>query len=264
MDHIGNIFEMMRQWDRFNHAWDNAREQLNHFHAPPDCPLYEQFMFAIFAVPDLMQKLELVLRIHRVRVNAIDLLCFMDTLYESMREMSADATYNKIYLASIVLAKFRNEDIALKGTEKFANLLDFLQRIALHPTPTEMFQSRRWNKLKKTGKLATEISKSAAVMDFNVNFNQIRAKAIKFGSAVEPQNKRYVKPVLSKEEKQQRIQAEIGSAVDTKALQNTLQSALAHKFGAKKSSQADNDADDAADVADDDGDEEKKMADDDG
>ena len=82
-----------------------------------------------------------------------------------------------------------------------------------------------------------EINRSAAVMS-DLDFNQIRQKAIQFGSAIEPQNARVVLPALSKEQKRARIQAEIGSAVDTKALQNTLQSALAHKFGAKKTSKA--------------------------
>ena len=164
----------------------------------------------------------------------MELLYFMDTFYDSMQEMSVHDASSKIFLCSMILSKFRNEDIELKGTEKFKNLAHFLEHITLHPTPIEMHQAKRWDKLKKEGTLTAEIDRPQKSMSMgisNADFNSIRAKAIEFGSAVDPQMARNVKPQMDAAAKREQIKREIGGAVDTKALQSTLAKALQHRLG---------------------------------
>ena len=163
----------------------------------------------------------------------MELLYFMDTLTDSMQELSVHDVYSQIFLCSMLLAKFRNEDIELKGSEKFKNLIHFLEHITLHPTPTELFQAKRWDKMKAAGTLSAEIDKrrvaAATAMMSGSTFNAIRAKAIEFGSATDPQMAR--KPQMDAAAKRAQIERDIGGGVDTEALQNTLQHALQRRLG---------------------------------
>ena len=114
-----------------------------------------------------------------------------------------------------------------------------MQKISVQPTAKECFQSKRWNTLKKKGKLVDELNKPHMMMN-NFDFNQIRAKAIKFGSAIDPQNARKEHTKVDEKTKREQIKKEVGK-IDTKMLQNKLQNALKHKLTQNQNDQNDED-----------------------
>jgi len=260
-DTLNEIFIHLGYWSDVNNhnGFDLAIQHLNGFHPPPDSPQEEKLMFSVFMIPDLIPKMKLVQQIYELREQVLMLLYFMNTFHEAMKEVVSDEVYSKIFLSSILLSKFRDEDMALKGSEKFRNVVDFLQQIAVQPTAKEMFQSKRWNTLKKKGKLADEINKPQMLLG-DADFNKIREKAIKFGSAFQPQMPRFLRSEIDKEAKRDQVKRDIGS-IDTKALQNKLQNALQHKLGGAPASTA-NDGNDNDDNNEEQEDEKKEENDD--
>eukprot|EP01084_Bolivina_argentea_P072285 131261_1 len=230
IDNISQLSTYLFYWDDVtnNNGWNLCKQQLNGFIPSDKCTHEEKLMFSIFNIPNLIPKLRLIQKICEMRENVLQLLYFMDTFNESMKEIKNNYVYSRIFLSSIILSKFRNEDIILNGNETYKNIIDFLQKVSLNPTAKELFQSKRWNTLKEKGKLVYEINKPQFIMSDN-DFNKIRAKAIQFGSAIQPQMPRIVKQKLDKKTKQEKIKNDIGN-IDTKALQNKLQNALKHKL----------------------------------
>eukprot|EP01083_Nonionella_stella_P262910 893559_1 len=235
INNISSIASMLEFWDdpSNNNGWNLAKQQLNGFTAPPDCETSEKLMFSVFSVPNIIPKLRVIMKIAAIRGEVLELLCFMDTFHESMRDILSNEVYSKIFLSSILISKFRNEDILLQGCEQYKNVIDFLQRISLQPTAKEQFQSKRWDTLKKKGTLVQEIDKKIHFVISDRDFNIIRKKAIQFGSAVEPPMPRVVRAKRDKKEKMDEIKKDIGT-IDTKALQNKLQNALKHKLRPRK------------------------------
>ena len=116
IENISQLLIMLNHWTHAtnNNGWQLCKEQLNGFQAPPDCLHAEALMLSIFAIPNFVKKMRLIIQIFSLRTEVLESLYFMDTFNESMREIMTNDAYSKIYLASIILSKFRNEDIEVR------------------------------------------------------------------------------------------------------------------------------------------------------
>lgn len=237
LENMKSLHTMLNYWDDIsnNNGWNLCIQHLNGFIPNiKKCTKEEALMFSIFLIPDIIPKMRLLIKIFDERLQALDLLYFMDTFNSAMIEIENNDIYSKIFLSSILLSKFRNEDVKLNSSSKYKNVVDFLQKVAVQPSAKELFQSKRWNTLKKKGKLVDEINKPQLILS-DADFNKIRAKAIKFGSAIQPQMPRVLRSEIDKKTKQDNVKKEIGS-IDTKALQSKLQNALKNKLGSNSNS----------------------------